>query len=86
MVTPAHVPGLAELQGRRLAAVHQAHRLLQWAAVAPAAMPPEAAVRRAVQLLREPRATTVRVWVGRRVDEQGVEWLVLPGAEPVAWT
>lgn len=46
------MPGLAEVQGRRLAAVHQAHRLLQWAAVAPNAMPPEAAVRRAAQLLR----------------------------------
>jgi len=51
-VRPTDVPGLAEVQGRRLAAVHQAHRLLQWAAVAPNAMPPEAAVRRAAQLLR----------------------------------
>lgn len=51
-MTPDHVPGLAELQGRRAAAVHQAHTLLQYAAVAPNAMPPELAVRRAVQLLR----------------------------------
>lgn len=50
-MTPDHVPGLAELQGRRAAAVHQAHTLLQYAAVAPAAMPPEDAVRAARKLL-----------------------------------
>lgn len=50
-MTPDHVPGLAELQGRKLAAVHHAHRLLQWAAVAPTVLDPVVAVERARKLL-----------------------------------
>lgn len=87
-MTPTDVPGLAEVQGRRLANVLHAHRLLQWAAVAPNAMPPDAAVKRAVELivghLRRP--SPPRVWVGQRRDDDGVEWLELPGVESVRWT
>lgn len=83
-MTPAHVPGLAELQGRKAAAVHQAHTLLQYAAVAPAAMPPEDAVRAARKLLLQhlvpPPAP--RVWV-QRYDTPDAEWLELPGVMAV---
>lgn len=87
VVTPAHVPGLAELQGRRLAAVHQAHRLLQYAAVAPAAMPPEDAVRTARKLLLQHLVAppAQRSWVVQVHDDLGVEWLELPGVGAVRW-
>lgn len=87
-MTPADVPGLAEAQGRKHAAVHHAHTLLQYAAVAPAAMPPEAAVKRAAHLLVQHlvRQPAPRAWVVCMRDDQGVEWLELPGVGAVRWT
>lgn len=84
-MTPAHVPGLAELQGRKAAAVLEAHVVLQYAAVAPAAMPVEDAVRRAKHLLLRHvlPAPAPRVWVGHRRDDDGTEWLELPGVAAV---
>lgn len=55
-MTPTHVPGLAEAQGRKAAALHRAHRLLQHAAVAPGVIHPDDAVAHAVRILRGPKA------------------------------